>query len=170
VYTAEPSKGVYGNILKKSILQGTKRFPKALEAVLFTVDRLDHIEKEIRPHLEAGRIVVCDRYYYSSIAYQGTSKSMQKWVKEINKHAIKPDLAIYIDVPPEVMVDRIKRKKSVMETLETQKSVRKAYLKQVREGQLEIIEGNVPKNEVAQAIIRKVLGSLKKVKHAELFS
>jgi dTMP kinase len=170
VYTAEPSKGVYGNILKKSILQGTKRFPKALEAVLFTVDRLDHIEKEIRPQLEAGRIVVCDRYYYSSIAYQGTSKSMQKWVKEINKHAIKPDLAIYIDVPPEVMVDRIKRKKSVMETLETQKSVRKAYLKQVREGQLEIIEGNVPKNEVAQAIIRKVLGSLKKVKHAELFS
>ena len=68
------------------------------------------------------------------------------------------------------MVDRIKRKKSVMETLETQKSVRKAYLKQVREGQLEIIEGNVPKNEVAQAIIQKVLGNLKKVKHAELFS
>ncbi len=162
VYTAEPSKGVFGNIVKKSILQGTKRFPKVLEAVIFAVDRVDHIENEIRPQLNAGRIVVCDRYLYSSIAYQGTSRRMLEWVREINKHAIKPDLAIYIDVPPEVMVDRIKRKKSVMETWETQKRVREAYLKQVREGQLEIVEGNVSKNDVAQAIDHLISDYLKK--------
>jgi dTMP kinase len=162
VYTTEPSKGTFGKIIRKHILQGNNRVPTVIEAILFAADRIDHIQNEIKPLLEIGKIVICDRYVYSSIAYQGAASLNQKWIREINKDAIKPDLAIYIDVPPKIVISRIKRKKSVMETLQTQDKVRKLYLKLVEEKQLIMIDGNVPINEIAEAIENLVLKFLEK--------
>lgn len=162
IYTTEPSKGIYGKIIRKHLLQGDDRVPAIVEAVLFAVDRVDHVENVIKPLLRAGKIVVCDRYVYSSISYQGASGLNLEWIKEINKHAIKPDLAIYIDVPPEIVINRIKRRKSVMETLQIQKKVRKSYLKLVKEKQLIKINGNSSKGEVAKAIQNIVLKLLEK--------
>lgn len=162
VYTAEPSKGAIGRIVKKSILQGGRRLPRVLEAVLFAVDRVDHIEREVTPLLNEGKIVVCDRYLYSSISYQGADGAMLEWVKGINKHAIKPDLAIYIDVPPEVVIDRIKRKKSIMETLPIQKRVREVYLNLVSEKQLMMVDGNASKHKVAKNVEDLVFSFLRK--------
>ena len=162
VYTTEPSKGTYGRIIRKHILQGNARVPTVVEAVLFAADRIDHIQNQIKPLLETGKIVICDRYVYSSIAYQGAASLNQKWIREINKHAIKPDLAIYIDVPPKIVINRIKRKKSVMETLQTQGKVRKLYLKLVEEKQLVIVDGDVSIKEVAEAIENLVLKFLEK--------
>lgn len=162
VYTAEPSKGVIGDIVKKSILQGGIRLPGVLEAVLFAADRVDHIARVVKPLLNEGKIIVCDRYLYSSISYQGANGAMLKWVKEINKHAIKPDLAIYIDVPPEVVIDRIKRKKSIMETLHIQKRVREVYLNLVAEKQLVMVDGNAGKEKVAKDVENLVFGFLRK--------
>lgn len=162
VYTTEPSKGTYGKIIRKHILQGNNRVPTIVEAVLFAADRIDHIQNEIKPLLETGKIVICDRYVYSSIAYQGAASLNQKWIREINKHAVKPDLAIYIDVPPRIVINRIKRKKSVMETLQTQGKVRKLYLKLVEEKQLVMIDGDASIKEVAKAIENIVLKFLEK--------
>jgi dTMP kinase len=161
VYTTEPSKGTYGKIIRKHILQGKNRVPTVVEATLFAADRIDHGENEIKPLLKTGKIIVCDRYVYSSIAYQGASNLDLEWIKEINKHAIKPDLAIYIDVPPEIVINRIKRRKTVMETLQTQKRVRELYLKLVKEKQLVMVDGNAPMKEVAEDIENIVLKFLR---------
>ncbi len=162
VYTAEPSKGAIGRIVRESILQGGRRLPRVLEAVLFAADRVDHMEREVKPLLNEGKIVVCDRYLYSSISYQGADSTMLEWVREINKHAIQPDLAVYIDVPPEVVIDRIKRKKSIMETLQIQKKVRERYLSLAAEGQLVMVDGNAEKSKVAQDVEDLVLSFLRK--------
>ncbi len=157
VYTTEPSKGTFGKIIRKQLLQGDNRVPLVVEAMLFAVDRFDHIQNEIKPLLKQGKTIVCDRYVYSSIAYQGASNLSPEWIREINKHAIKPNLAIYIDVSPEVVINRIRRKKSVMEKPDTQKEVRKIYLKLVEEKQLVMVNGNGSLTEVAKAIEKIVL-------------
>ncbi|MDH5448037.1 MAG: dTMP kinase [Candidatus Bathyarchaeota archaeon] len=162
VYTTEPSKGTYGKIIRKHILQGNNRVPTVVEAVLFAADRVDHVENEVKPLLKAGKTVVCDRYVYSSIAYQGAVNLNQEWIRELNKHAVKPDLAVYIDVLPKIVINRIKRRKSVMETLQTQENVRKLYLKLVEEKQLVMVDGNVSIKEVAEAIENMVLKFLEK--------
>lgn len=160
VYTTEPSNGVFGEMLRKHILEGSRRVPVVVEAVLFAVDRFDHIESEVKPLLKRGKIVVSDRYVYSSIAYQGASSLSKKWLKEINNRAIKPDLSIFIDVPPEIVIGRINRQKSVMETLQTQKRVREAYLKLVEEEDLLVIDGASAKKEVAERIQKVVFNFL----------
>jgi len=161
VYTTEPSRGEIGKFIRSYVLQRKKRVPSVVEALLFAVDRVDHVEKEIKPALKRGKIVVSDRYVYSSLAYQGAAGLDIKWVEEINRLALSPDLAIYIDVPPEVAVKRIKRKKSVMERLETQRRVREVYMKYVENGQLVPVDGNRRKDEVARDILTVVLDFLK---------
>lgn len=160
VYTTEPSNGVFGKMLRKHILEGSRRVPVVVEAVLFAVDRFDHIESEVKPLLRRGKIVVSDRYVYSSIAYQGASSLSKKWLKEINNRAIKPDLSIFIDVPPEIVIGRFNRQRSVMETLQTQKRVREAYLKLVEEEDLLVIDGASAKKEVAERIQKVVFNFL----------
>lgn len=161
VYTTEPSRGEFGRFIRRYVLQRMRRVPSVVEALLFAVDRVDHVEKEIKPALERGKIVVSDRYVYSSLAYQGAAGLDIKWIEEINRLALPPDLAIYIDVPPEVVVKRIKWKKSVMERLETQRKVREVYMKFVENGRLLPINGNRTKNEVAKDILTVVLNFLK---------
>jgi dTMP kinase len=164
VYTTEPSKGTYGRIIRKHLLQRNKRVPIVVEALLFAADRIDHIKKEIDPLLHAGKVIICDRYVYSSIAYQGAFNLSLEWIKEINKHAIKPDLALYIDVLPEMLDSRIHREKSVMETLQTQRKVREIYLKLVKDKQLFHVYGRATKREVARTIENIVLKFLKRIK------
>jgi dTMP kinase len=162
IYTTEPSQGEIGTFIRRHVLQRRKRIPAVVEALLFAVDRVDHVETEIEPALESGKIVISDRYVYSSLAYQGAAGLDVQWIKQINKMAPQPDLAIYIDVPPEVVVKRMRRKKSVMETLKNQRRVREVYMKLVREGRLLLIDGNKPAKEVAQNILTLVLKHLKR--------
>jgi len=161
VYTTEPSRGEIGRFIRTYILQRKRRVPSVVEALLFAVDRVDHVEKEIKPALENGKIVVSDRYVYSSLAYQGAAGLDLKWIEEINRLTLPPDLAIYIDVPPEAVVKRIRRKKSVMERLETQRKVRKVYIKFVKNGKLVSVDGNRRKDEVAKDILKVILDFLK---------
>jgi thymidylate kinase len=69
---------------------------------------------------------------------------------------------LYIDVSPERVLERLQRKKSVMETLETQKKVREIYLKYVEKGELIRVDGDKNKDIVAQELFLKVLSLLKK--------
>jgi dTMP kinase len=131
-----------------------------VEAVLFAVDRVEHLEKDVKPALMAGKVVVSDRCVYSSLAYQGAAGLDLKWIEEINRFALPPDLALYIDVPPEVVVKRIRRKKSVMERLETQRRVKEVYMKFVDNGNLISIDGDRKKSEVEQNILKVILDFL----------
>ena len=92
VYTAEPSCGKIGLFIKKYCLHGEKRVSVVVEALLFAADRFEHIENEILPALDKGKIVVSDRYIYSSLAYQGAAGLDLKWIKMIKKEVKKCDL------------------------------------------------------------------------------
>jgi len=156
VYTTEPSEGRIGRLIRRHVLLGENRLSAALEALLFSADRIDHLEREIMPALKDKKIVVSDRYLYSSIAYQGAAGLDLKWIEEVNKWALKPDLTLYIDIPPEIVLKRLKRKKSIMETLRTQERVRDVYLKIARANNVCMIDGNRLKAQIAKEILQKV--------------
>ena len=164
VYTAEPSRGKIGAFIRKRCLYGEKRLSSAVEALLFAADRLEHVENEVLPALRQGRLVVSDRYVYSSLAYQGAAGLSLEWIEKINEHALRPDFAIFIDVDPKTVMQRLKPNKSVMENLETQRKVREIYLKYVAKGELTRIDGDKPEEEVAEALSDAVLNFLKTFK------
>jgi len=161
IYTTEPSAGEIGKFIRKYVLQRRKRVPSVVEALLFAVDRVDHVEKEIKPALQEGKIVVSDRYVYSSLAYQGAAGLDIKWIEEINELALPSDLAIYIDVPAEVVVRRLRGRRSVMERLEIQRKVREVYMRLVKNGSLIPVDGNRPRDEVSKDVLTIVLDFLK---------
>ncbi|MEM1563104.1 MAG: dTMP kinase [Candidatus Bathyarchaeia archaeon] len=161
VYTAEPSRGKIGKFIKRYCLHGGKRVSSIVEALLFAADRYEHVETEIIPALRDGKIVVSDRYLYSSLAYQGAVGLNLDWIRKINEHAIPPNLAIFIDVEPDTVIKRLKSKRSVMENLETQRKVREVYMKFVENGELVKVNGNKSKGEVAREILLTVLDRLK---------
>lgn len=160
IYTTEPSGGEFGRFIRASVLQGRKRLPRVVEALLFAVDRVDHVEKEVKPALRKGKIVVSDRYVFSSLAYQGAAGLDLEWIEKINRLALPTDLAIYIDVAPEVVVKRIRRKKSIMESLEIQRRVQEVYMKFLKNKKLVSLDGDRKKREVEEIILKIVLDFL----------
>lgn len=157
IYTAEPSRGKIGKFIKRHCLHGEKRVSSIIEALLFAADRFEHVEDVIVPAIGKGKIVVSDRYVYSSLAYQGAAGFDLEWIEKVNEHAIHPDLAFFIDVKPEIVVKRLKPKKSVMENLQTQQKVREVYMKFVENGELVKIDGNGSVQEVAESILKAAL-------------
>ena len=160
IYTAEPSQGKIGLFIRNRILYGETRPPTSVEALLFAADRMEHVQNEILPALNEGCLVISDRYVYSSLAYQGSAGLSLEWIRTINSYALKPDLALFVDVDPETVLARLKRKKSVMEKLEIQRKVREVYLNYVKTGELQRINGEKPKKEVADEVLKAVTAFL----------
>jgi len=156
MYTAEPTQGRIGRFIRETCLYEEKRLSTAVEALLFAADRIEHIENEIKPALSEGRLVISDRYVYSSLAYQGSAGLSIEWISAINKHALKPDFSVLLDVPPETVLKRLNRRKSVMENLETQWRVREIYLIFVDRGELVRIDGDKSEDEVAESLYSEV--------------
>jgi len=161
VYTIEPSSGNAGRLIRRYVLDRKRRVPIAVEALLFAADRVEHVETEIKPALEKGKIVVCDRYIYSTLAYQGAAGLDLEWIEQINKLALKPNLALLIDVPIDVVVKRLRRKRTVMETTQNLQKVREVYMKMVQEQRLTLIDGDKPIREIEKNILDAVLKLLK---------
>ncbi len=162
VYTTEPSFGKIGSFIRDRCLYEEKRLDSAVEALLFAADRVEHVQNEVVPALTEGKLVISDRYVYSSLAYQGSAGLNIDWINAINKPALKPDLAVFIDVSPEIVLERLNRKKSVMEILETQKKVREVYVKFVANGELVRIDGDMPVAELSEVLYARVLMFLEK--------
>jgi dTMP kinase len=160
--TAEPSRSIVGRLIRRRILHGKKTRPE-VEALLFAADRFLHLESEILPALAVGRIVVCDRYIYASFAYQGAQGVDSQWLQEINRFAIKPDLALYLDVPAETGMGRIRRKKSLLEKLELQERVREQYLKLAETGELTLVDGTQPIKKVGENVLDLVTSKLREL-------
>jgi dTMP kinase len=119
--TAEPTEHDTGKMLREALSGRVKRTPEEM-AALFTLDRIVHNKAEdgIENALQQGRDVLSDRYYYSSLAYQG-SLCDYEWVKQMNVGcpAIRrPDLCIFLDIPPRVALERIGRRGEAKEIYE----------------------------------------------------
>jgi len=161
LYTTEPSAGKVGRLIRRFVLDRQRRVPTALEALLFAADRVDHVESDVKSLLKQGKIVVCDRYVYSSLAYQGAAGLDLEWIDRINRFALKVDLALFLDVEPEMVIERLKRKKSVMETVRNLRKVREVYLRLVEQQRLVALDGNRSVGEVSDSILEAVLEKLK---------
>jgi dTMP kinase len=162
VYTTEPSSGKVGKLIRRYVLDRERRVPIAVEALLFAADRVEHVETEIKPALEKGKVVVCDRYVYSTLAYQGAAGLDLEWIELINRFALVPDLALFLDVTPEIVVKRLKRKRSVMETPQNLERVREVYMRMLRDGRMVLVDGNKSVGDVTEEILRVVLDFLKR--------
>lgn len=134
----EPTDGVIGKEIRK-ILSGAEKVSPETIALLFAADRVEHIKRKggILDRLKNGITVLSDRYYFSSYAYQMVDMPLD-WVMEINKIAreqAKPDLHIFVDVEPDVCLDRIAKNRTSTEIFEN-----KTRLTLARENFLKIIE------------------------------
>jgi dTMP kinase len=148
--TVEPSRGRIGTFIRQSYLYGENRLSSVVEALLFAADRVDHVQNEIVPALETGDVVISDRYVYSSLAYQGAAGLSLEWIEKVNSHALRPDIALFLDVDLGTVMKRLKPRKSVMENLETQEKVRRFYLDLVKAGLLRRVDGNRVGSEIAE--------------------
>jgi len=155
-YTTEPSKNLIGKLIRYEFLHRTKIPPEA-ETLLFAADRFQHVQLEILPMLQQNSVVVSDRYYYASLAYQGAQNVSLEWIRNVNRFAPKPDLAIYLDVPAEVAMARIRRGKSLLERIDLETRVREIYLDLVRGNELTYIDGNQPIETVDSEILNLTL-------------
>ena len=104
--TAEPTEGSIGKFIREEILSGKQKVEPETLALLFTADRYEHLATEVMPAIQEGKIVVCERYYYSTIAYQTAQGVDRSWLFDINKFATKPDLVFFLDVKPKTAMIR----------------------------------------------------------------
>ena len=96
--TAEPSDGPLGRVARAHVRHEISLSPEAI-ALTFVADRADHLARVIRPALEAGQWVVCDRYVLSTLAYQGAEGVDRLWVLRASGSLLAPDLTMFLDVP-----------------------------------------------------------------------
>jgi len=160
-YTAEPSQGFIGKFIRHRVLLDQK-IPPETEVLLFAADRFSHLQYEVSPLLKSGKIVVSDRYLYASLAYQGAQGVSLDWIRKVNFFALKPDVAIYLDVPAEVGLSRIRRQRTVLEKLELEKRVREIYLRLVEEGELSVIDATKPISNVKKQVLSVALEAIRK--------
>jgi dTMP kinase len=161
VCTDEPTDGPVGRVVKR-ILRGELRVPVEVEVFLFAADRAWHLANVVEPALGAGRVVINERYVGSSLAYQTARGASRTLVRRANEFARRPDLAIFIDVPPRVAASRIRRERDLDEferDLGLQELVRKGYLELVKRGEMARVDGTRGKKEV-QNEIRKLVATI----------
>lgn len=162
--TFEPTNEYIGSIIR-NILRGKIKADEKVIAGLFVADRLDHLLNEeygIVKKLKEGYTVVSDRYYFSSYAYNGAYADMP-WVIEANKKAaeiLRPDVTIFIDVPPAVSMQRINAAREgteLYETTEKLTSVRSRYMEAFEllkhEEVISMINGDRAYEEVAADVL-----------------
>lgn len=137
--------------------------PRA-EALLFAAARGEHVARVIRPALERGDVVICDRYLDSSVAYQGFGRELgPKRVRDLSlwaTHELLPDLTVVLDVDPEVGLARFaERDRLESEPLEYHRTVRAAFLTlaEADPDRYLVLDARADVNEIAAAIRERVL-------------
>jgi len=155
--TREPTDGKYGKEIRDILANESDpntNSDKMLE--LFIKDREEHLKNTIIPFLNKSNgheanIVLSDRYYYSTIAFQATQGLDIKMLFELNKEFLKPDIAFILDVKPEIALERIKtRKKEKFEQIEFMNKLRNKFLELPKflNDNIKIIDTSKDMNEV----------------------
>ncbi|UCE21596.1 MAG: dTMP kinase [Candidatus Aminicenantes bacterium] len=162
IYFREPSKGKWGREIKRKAAHPDSLSPEE-ELELFIKDRKENVEKNLKPALKEKKVIILDRYYFSTIAYQGARGIDRERIKRMNERfAVKPDLVFFLDVDPQEGLDRIKNRRKKDKLFE-----RAEYLVKVREifksfqGEKFIhIDASKPKKEIKAQIEKTVLDHL----------
>ncbi len=167
--TAEPTNSATGGLIRDALSNNYKREPSEL-AGLFLIDRISHNVNPvwgIQKFLNEGYDVICDRYYYSSFAYQGMQTDL-KWIMDMNLNCpdiLKPDICIFLDIDSKMCKQRIDRERAHLEIYEkdegTMQKIRKQFfevfklLKQIEN--IHIVDANRPISVVSDEIYKLVV-------------
>ena len=130
VQSKEPTNGVHGKIIRDSAAIG--RLPVEEELQAFIDDRKEHVQTLIQPALDSGKIVILDRYYYSTIAYQGArGKDVDEIRVAVEQFAPVPDLVLLLNVDPTLGLLRISQSRgespNQFEKVDTLRAVREVF-------------------------------------------
>lgn len=160
IKTKEPTDTWLGRSVRRGL---NTEIDSLAEAFLFTSDHIEHVEKEIKPKLKEGKLIVSDRYSDSFYAYQGTTLAQKKPIKEPVNYlknlredfTIKPDLTIFLDVDPEIAVKRLGKYKIKFENISFQKRVYKKFKKiiEAERNRFLVIDGERDIKEIIEEII-----------------
>lgn len=160
ILTREPGSVGLGQKLRELILHYDGDITPVAEVFLFLADRAQHIAKLVKPAVETGKIVLCDRHIDSFVAYQGYGRGEDiEQIKQLNKLAtqgIKPDITFVFDVSEEVAQQRVGSEKDRMESAgnEFHKRVRNGYLEIAKQEpeRVKVIDANLSINEVFEQV------------------
>ncbi|HIH89252.1 TPA: dTMP kinase [Candidatus Bathyarchaeota archaeon] len=156
VLEREPSDGGIGLFIRDYAEAGDRYLQPESEALLFTADRFEH-SKRIEQTLEQGTTVVCDRYYHSTLAYQGAAGVDVAWLRDLQKFALKPDLVLLLDVDPTKSLMRVSgRTLTVFENRDYLSRVRELYLGFAGAGEMRLVDTGRPVDEVESEVERLV--------------
>lgn len=159
VLLKEPTDSEWGRKIKESL---NNRLSAEEELELFILDRKYDVEKNILPALKSGKIVIMDRYYYSNIAYQAARGIDAEKIRRMNEEiAPKPDLVILLDAPPELCLERVKKRGMPNEFEKL------SYLRKVREvfrslDNIAVIDAGKDLEEVKKDVLKEILKLLRK--------
>lgn len=107
VETREPSGGTYGEKIRE-MYENRGEYSLAEELDLFVRDRKDHVRRIINPALADNKTVLCDRYYFSTAAYQGAAGGVIEKIFSANSFAPEPDIVLLLEMMPEESIQRIR--------------------------------------------------------------
>jgi dTMP kinase len=163
----EPTNGKWGEKIRDLAINGRDGVTAKTEFEYFLFDRKEDVENNILPAIESGKIVIMDRYYLSSVAYQGARGLDQNLIEEENKKiAPIPDFVIIIDACPCVALSRIKRRGSDPNFFESENyltNVRDNYLNRYsRKDYVQVVDGNQAIEEVSREIWKALKKTLQK--------
>lgn len=167
VFTREPGGTAIGERIREIILDNSfKEMDPMTEAMLYAASRAQHVAQVIGPALEAGKVVVCDRFVDSSLAYQGFGRELGEAVEIINSYAIgpyMPDITFLMKLDPNVGKHRIEENRETQDRLEHEKMAfhRKVYkgyleLEKKHPGRIVGIDASLGIDEIRDEIYRKL--------------
>ncbi|MFA6307896.1 MAG: dTMP kinase [Patescibacteria group bacterium] len=172
VLTREP--GGKGSVIAEKIRaiildKNHKEMDSRTELLLFLASRAQHVAEIVKPALEEGKVVVCDRFDSSTFAYQGAARKLDvETIKAINnwaKYGLEADLVIYLDISPEEAENRRrgdKHDRLDRETQEFHQAVRQGYLAQAKNNNKWFVISAVGEiNDIASKISDKIMILLK---------
>jgi len=143
ILTREPGGNIVAEKIRSILLNPNFKIASMCELFLYEAARIQHLYDIIKPNLEKGNIVICDRFTDSTVAYQGFGRKIDvKIIEKINDIAtegIKPNLTIYLDIIPKTGIERAKIKQDFTngdrierEALKFHNNVRKGFLNLVK--------------------------------------
>lgn len=162
-FTCEPSAGPVGELLRRFLAGDHAPADPWTIALLFAADRMDHLRREIGPARRDGRVVVTDRYVFSSLAYQSLTVP-RDFVVLANREAPPPELTLFIDVPAEVAASRRRARggpEELFDALDLQRRIATAYRAEAErarnDGQpVAVIDGTLSPDDVFTQIANVV--------------
>ncbi|MDR0847925.1 MAG: dTMP kinase [Propionibacteriaceae bacterium] len=163
VHTFEPGDTEVGQAVRGLVLHSRTDMAPRAEALLYAVDKAQHVAEVVRPALEAGKIVVCDRYVDSAIAYQGAGRALD--IDEVTRlmwwaaSDLRPDLTVLLDVRVDQGVEDVENPDRMESAgVEFHERVRAHFLALAAQdpGRYFIANGRDPKDEVTAQIRERV--------------